>query len=173
MNYNKKTVEDIDVTGKKVLVRCDFNVPMKDGQITDDKRIVSALPTIKYLIDHNAKIILCSHLGRPKGQYNKEFSLSPVATRLSELLSQNVELSADVVGPDAVAKASSLKEGQAMLLENVRFEAGEEKNDPDFAKKLASLADIFVSDAFGTVHRAHASTVGVASYLPEIGRAVV
>ena len=166
MNYNKKTVEDIDVSGKKVLVRCDFNVPMKDGVITDAKRIVEALPTIKYLLSHNAKVILCSHLGRPKGEFNMKYSLAPVAEKLSELLGAKVEIASDVIGPDAKAKAAALKEGQAMLLENVRFHAEEEKNDPAFAKELASMADIFVNDAFGTAHRAHASTAGVAAYLP-------
>ena len=165
MNYNKKTVEDIDVSGKKVLVRCDFNVPMKDGVITDAKRIVEALPTIKYLLSHNAKVILCSHLGRPKGEFNMKYSLAPVAEKLSELLGAKVEIASDVIGADAKAKAAALKEGQAMLLENVRFHAEEEKNDPAFAKELASMADIFVNDAFGTAHRAHASTAGVADYL--------
>ena len=168
MNYNKKTVEDIDVSGKKVLVRCDFNVPMKDGVITDAKRIVEALPTIKYLLSHNAKVILCSHLGRPKGEFNMKYSLAPVAEKLSELLGAKVEIASDVIGPDAKAKAAALKEGQAMLLENVRFHAEEEKNDPAFAKELASMADIFVNDAFGTAHRAHASTAGVADYLPAV-----
>lgn len=168
MNYNKKTVEDIDVSGKKVLVRCDFNVPMKDGVITDAKRIVEALPTIKYLLSHNAKVILCSHLGRPKGEFNMKYSLAPVAEKLSELLGAKVEIASDVIGDDAKAKAAALKEGQAMLLENVRFHAEEEKNDPAFAKELASMADIFVNDAFGTAHRAHASTAGVADYLPAV-----
>ena len=168
MTYNKKSVEDIDVAGKKVLVRCDFNVPMKDGFITDDKRIVGALPTIKYLLDHNAAVILCSHMGRPKGEFNMKYSLAPVAKRLTELLGQNVELASDVIGPDAKAKAASLKPGQAMLLENVRFHAEEEKNDPAFAKELASMAEIYVNDAFGTAHRAHASTAGVADYLPAV-----
>ena len=168
MTYNKKSVEDIDVAGKKVLVRCDFNVPMKDGVITDDKRIVGALPTIKYLLDHNAAVILCSHMGRPKGEFNMKYSLAPVAKRLTELLGQNVELASDVIGPDAKAKAASLKPGEAMLLENVRFHAEEEKNDPAFAKELASMAEIYVNDAFGTAHRAHASTAGVADYLPAV-----
>ena len=168
MTYNKKSVEDIDVAGKKVLVRCDFNVPMKDGVITDDKRIVGALPTIKYLLDHNAAVILCSHMGRPKGEFNMKYSLAPVARRLTELLGQNVELASDVIGPDAKAKAAALKPGQAMLLENVRFHAEEEKNDPAFAKELASMAEIYVNDAFGTAHRAHASTAGVADYLPAV-----
>ncbi|MBS5737489.1 MAG: phosphoglycerate kinase [Clostridiales bacterium] len=168
MNYNKKTVEDIDVTGKKVLVRCDFNVPMKDGVITDDKRIVEALPTIKYLVSKNAKVILCSHLGRPKGEFNMQYSLSPVAAKLSELLGKKVEMASDVIGPDAKAKASALKDGDVLLLENVRFHKEEEKNDPAFAKELASMADIYVNDAFGTAHRAHASTAGVADYLPAV-----
>ena len=168
MTYNKKSVEDIDVAGKKVLVRCDFNVPMKDGVITDDKRIVGALPTIKYLLGHNAAVILCSHMGRPKGEFNMKYSLAPVAKRLTELLGQNVELASDVIGPDAKAKAAALKPGQAMLLENVRFHAEEEKNDPAFAKELASMAEIYVNDAFGTAHRAHASTAGVADYLPAV-----
>ena len=168
MTYNKKSVEDIDVAGKKVLVRCDFNVPMKDGVITDDKRIVGALPTIKYLLDHKAAVILCSHMGRPKGEFNMKYSLAPVAKRLTELLGQNVELASDVIGPDAKAKAAALKPGQAMLLENVRFHAEEEKNDPAFAKELASMAEIYVNDAFGTAHRAHASTAGVADYLPAV-----
>ena len=168
MNYNKKTVEDIDVSGKKVLVRCDFNVPMKDGVITDAKRIVEALPTIKYLLSHNAKVILCSHLGRPKGEFNMKYSLAPVAEKLSELLGAKVEIASDVIGPDAKAKAAALKEGQAMLLENVRFHAEEEKNDPAFAKELASMAEIYVNDAFGTAHRAHASTEGVSHYLPAV-----
>ena len=168
MTYNKKSVEYIDVAGKKVLVRCDFNVPMKDGVITDDKRIVGALPTIKYLMEHGAAVILCSHMGRPKGEFNMKYSLAPVAKRLSELLGKEVVLAADVVGPDAKAKAAALKSGEAMLIENVRFHAEEEKNDPAFAKELASMAEIFVNDAFGTAHRAHASTAGVADYLPAV-----
>ena len=168
MTYNKKSVEDIDVAGKKVLVRCDFNVPMKDGKITDDKRIVGALPTIKYLLEHGARVILCSHMGRPKGEFNMKYSLAPVAKRLSELLGKDVPIAADVIGPDAKAKAAALKDGEAMLIENVRFHAEEEKNDPAFAKELASMADIFVNDAFGTAHRAHASTAGVADYLPAV-----
>ncbi|MFV0402115.1 MAG: phosphoglycerate kinase [Oscillospiraceae bacterium] len=166
---NKKTVEDIDVSGKRVLVRCDFNVPLKDGQITNDKRIVAALPTIQYLIDHNARVILCSHLGRPKGEPDPEFSMAPVAKRLSELLNKPVEMAKDVVGPDAQAKASALQDGQVLLLENVRFEPGETKNDPELSGKFAALADIFVNDAFGTAHRAHSSTTGVADYLPAVG----
>ncbi|MBR6741995.1 MAG: phosphoglycerate kinase [Clostridia bacterium] len=166
--YNKKTVEDIAVAGRKVLVRCDFNVPLKDGVITSDKRITEALPTIKYLLDNGAKVILCSHMGKPKGQVNPKYTLAPVAARLTELLGKKVELAADTIGEDAKAKAAALKEGEAMLLENVRFDAREEKNDPEFAKELASLAEIFVNDAFGTAHRAHASTAGVADYLPAV-----
>ena len=205
MNYlNKKTVEDIDVAGKHVLVRCDFNVPMKDGVITDTKRIVGALPTIKYLVDHNAKVILCSHMGRPHNIFNdvvkldkkekkkidampeaeqaeatakaleaakgdvKKFSLAPVAAELSKLLGKEVVMAKDVVGPDAKAKAAALKDGEVLMLENVRFHAEETKNDPDFAKALASMAEIYVNDAFGTAHRAHASTAGVADYLPAV-----
>ena len=205
MNYlNKKTVEDIDVAGKHVLVRCDFNVPMKDGVITDTKRIVGALPTIKYLVDHNAKVILCSHMGRPHNIFNdvvkldkkekkkidampeaeqaeatakaleaakgdvKKFSLAPVAAELSKLLGKEVIMAKDVVGPDAKAKAAALKDGEVLMLENVRFHAEETKNDPDFAKALASMAEIYVNDAFGTAHRAHASTAGVADYLPAV-----
>ena len=164
----KKSVEDINVTGKRVLVRCDFNVPMEDGRITDDNRIVGALPTIKYLLAHNARVILCSHMGRPKGEFNPKYTLAPVAKRLSELLGKDVALAADVVGPDAQAKATALKDGEVLLLENVRFHKEEEKNDPAFAKQLASLAEIYVNDAFGTAHRAHASTAGVADYLPAV-----
>ena len=167
---NKKTIEDIDVKGKKVLARCDFNVPLKDGEITNDKRIVAALPTIKYLMEHGAKVILCSHLGRPKGEYKPEFSLAPVAKRLSEYLGVEVKLAedAEVVGPNAKAMAAELKDGEVMLLENVRYRAEETKNEDNFSKELASLADIFVNDAFGTAHRAHCSTTGVASYLPAV-----
>ncbi len=167
---NKKTIEDIDVKGKKVLARCDFNVPLKDGEITNDKRIVAALPTIKYLIEHGAKVILCSHLGRPKGEYKPEFSLAPVAKRLSEYLGVEVKLAedAEVVGPNAKAMAAELKDGEVMLLENVRYRAEETKNEENFSKELASLADIFVNDAFGTAHRAHCSTTGVAAYLPAV-----
>ena len=168
MNYNKKSVEDIDVTGKRVLCRCDFNVPIKGGVITSDKRIVAALPTIQYLINHGAKVILCSHMGKPKGEYKPELSLKVVADRLSELLGQTVIMAADVAGKDAQAKAAALENGQVMLLENTRFEKGETKNDPELSKKLASLADIFVNDAFGTAHRAHSSTAGVADYLPAV-----
>ena len=164
----KKSVEDINVTGKRVLVRCYLNVPMYDGRITDDNRIVGALPTIKYLLAHNARVILCSHMGRPKGEFNPKYTLAPVAKRLSELLGKDVTLAADVVGPDAQAKAAALKDGEVLLLENVRFHKEEEKNDPAFAKQLASLAEIYVNDAFGTAHRAHASTAGVADYLPAV-----
>lgn len=166
---NKKTVEDISVTGKKVLVRCDFNVPLDENQnITDENRIVGALPTIQYLISQNAKVILCSHLGRPKGEFNMKFSLAPVAKRLSELLGKEVIMAKDVIGDSAKQAVANMKEGDVVLLENVRFHKEEEKNDPAFAKELASLADIFVNDAFGTAHRAHASTAGVAAYLPAV-----
>ena len=201
---NKKSVTDINVTGKKVLVRCDFNVPMKDGVITSDKRIVAALPTIKYLLDNGAAVILCSHMGKPHNVFNdkiklnkkekakiealpenerdaataeliekakkdvKKLTLAPVAARISELLGKDVIMAKDVVGEDAKAKAAALKPGEVMLLENVRFHAEEEKNDPEFAKQLASLAEIYVNDAFGTAHRAHASTAGVADYLPAV-----
>ena len=155
--------------GKKVLVRCDFNVPQKeDGTITDNRRIVSALDTIKYLIEHNAKVILCSHLGRPKGEFKKEFSLAPVAEELSKLLGKEVKLAKDVIGPSAKELTDNMKEGDVVLLENVRFHREETDNDPEFAKKLASFADIYVNDAFGTAHRAHASTAGVAAYLPAV-----
>ena len=171
MNYNKKTVKDIEVAGKKVLLRCDFNVPMaKDGSgvITDDKRIRAALPTIQYLLDQNAAVIACSHMGKPKGEVVPSLSLKPVAKRLSELLGKEVIMADDVVGPDAQAKAAALKPGQIMLLENTRFEKGETKNDPELAKAMASMAEVYVSDAFGAVHRAHASTAGVADYLPAV-----
>ena len=196
MNYNKKTVKDIDVAGKKVLLRCDFNVPLaKDGSgtITDDKRIRAALPTIQYLLDQGAAVIACSHLGKPVATFDSyvkkqaekgkdpasiteeewkkslaKLSLAPVAKRLSELLGQEVIMAADVVGPDATAKAAALQPGQIMLLENTRFEKGETKNDPELAKKMASMAEVYVSDAFGAVHRAHASTAGVADYLPAV-----
>ena len=167
-SLNKKSIEDIDVAGKKVLARCDFNVPLKDGVITNDKRIVAALPTIKYLVDHKARLILCSHLGRPKGEFKPEFSLAPVAKRLSELLGQEVKMAKDVIGPDAKKLASELKDGEVMLLENVRYHAEETKNDPAFAKELAPMAEIYVNDAFGACHRAHASTAGVAAYLPAV-----
>ena len=167
---NKKTIEDIEVQGKKVLVRCDFNVPLKDGEITNDKRIVAALPTIKYLIENGAKVILCSHLGRPKGEYKPEFSLAPVAKKLSEYLGKEVKLAEDpeVVGENAKKIASELENGDVMLLENVRYRAEETKNVEAFSKELASLAEIFVNDAFGTAHRAHCSTTGVADYLPAV-----
>ncbi len=204
MNYNKKSVEDIDVAGKKVLVRCDFNVPMKDGVITDTKRIVGAIPTIKYLVDNGAAVILCSHMGRPHNIFNEtvkldkkeakkiaelpeneqeaataaalekakgdieKLSLKPVAEKLAELLGKEVKMAKDVIGPDAKAKAAELKPGEILIIENVRFHAEEEKNDPAFAKELASMAEIYVNDAFGTAHRAHASTAGVADYLPAV-----
>ncbi|MGN8967539.1 phosphoglycerate kinase [Intestinimonas sp. HCP28S3_D6] len=195
MNYNKKTVKDIDVAGKKVLLRCDFNVPQDKttGAITDDKRIRAALPTIQYLLDQNAAVIACSHLGKPVATFDSyvkkqaekgkdpasiteeewkkslaKLSLAPVAKRLSELLGKEVIMASDVVGPDAMAKAAALKPSQIMLLENTRFEKGETKNDPELAKKMASMADVYVSDAFGAVHRAHASTAGVADYLPAV-----
>ena len=206
MNYlNKKSVEDIDVSGKRVLVRCDFNVPMKDGEITSDKRITSALPTIKYLLEHGAKVILCSHMGKPHAIFTegfglnkkekakvdalpeaeqaaakaellakakiddaKKFTLKPVADRLNEYLGGVVTFATDIVGDDAKAKVAALEPGKAVLLENVRFDARETKNDPAMAKELASLADIYVNDAFGSAHRAHASTAGVADYLPAV-----
>jgi 3-phosphoglycerate kinase len=167
--YNKKTIEDIAVSGKKVLVRVDFNVPLdKDLNITDENRINGALPTIKYLISQNAKVILCSHMGRPKGEFNMKYSLAPVTKRLSELLGQEVKLATDVIGDSAKALTSAMKDGEVVCLENVRFHKEEEKNDPAFSKELASLADIFVNDAFGTAHRAHSSTAGVADYLPAV-----
>ncbi len=166
---NKKSVEDIDVKGKKVLVRCDFNVKMENGVITSDKRIVASLPTINYLLEKGAKLILCSHLGRPKGEFKPEFSLAPVAVRLGELLGKEVKMAKDVVGESAQALAADLKEGEVLLLENVRFHAEETKNDADFSKALASLAEIYVNDAFGSAHRAHSSTTGVADYLPAVG----
>ena len=166
MNYNKKSVEDIEVAGKRVLCRCDFNVPCKGGVITSDKRIVAALPTIQYLVKNGAKVILCSHMGKPKGEVKPELSLKIVADRLSQLLGQEVIMANDVAGEDAQAKAAKLENGQVMLLENTRFEKGETKNDAELSKKLASMADIFVNDAFGTAHRAHSSTAGVADYLP-------
>ena len=166
---NKKTVKDICVKGKKVLVRCDFNVPLDENKnITDETRINAALPTIRYLLDNGAAVILCSHLGRPKGEFNMKYSLAPVAKRLSEKLGFEVKLAKDVIGPDAKKLAAEVKPGEAILLENVRFQPEEEKNDPAFAKELASMADLYVSDAFGTVHRAHASTAGVAAYLPAV-----
>ena len=170
MNYlNKKTVEDIDVAGKRVLVRCDFNVPFdSEGNISDPKRIEEALKTIKYLISKNARVILCSHLGRPKGEFNMKYSLAPVAKYLAEKLGQEAKMATDVVGESAQAMAASLKDGEVGVIENVRFEAGETKNDPELAKKMAALAEIYVNDAFGTAHRAHASTAGVADYLPAV-----
>ena len=195
MNYNKKTVRDIDVQGKKVLLRCDFNVPQdkETGEITSDKRIVAALPTIQYLLDQGAAVIACSHLGKPNATFEayvkkqtekgkdpaslteekwkkslEKLSLKPVAARLSELLGKPVIMADDVVGPDAQAKAAALQPGQILLLENTRFEKGETKNDPALAKAMASLAQVYVSDAFGAVHRAHASTAGVAEYLPAV-----
>ena len=168
MNYNKKSIEDIEVAGKRVLCRCDFNVPTKEGKITSDKRIVAALPTIEYLVNHGAKVILCSHMGKPKGEWKPELSLKIVADRLSELLGKEVIMAADVAGEDAKAKAAALKDGDVMLLENTRYIKGETKNDPELSKALADLADIFVNDAFGTAHRAHSSTAGVADYLPAV-----
>jgi len=168
MNYNKKSIEDIDVAGKRVLCRCDFNVPTKEGKITSDKRIVAAMPTIKYLVDKGAKVILCSHMGKPKGEWKPELSLKVVAERISQLLGKEVIMAADVAGEDSKAKAAALKDGDVMLLENTRYIKGETKNDPELSKALADLADIFVNDAFGTAHRAHSSTAGVADYLPAV-----
>ncbi len=168
MNYNKKSVEQIDVAGKRVLCRCDFNVPTKEGKITSDKRIVAALPTIEYLLKQGARVILCSHMGKPKGEWKPELSLKVVAERLGELLGKPVIMAADVVGEDAKAKAAALQDGEVMMLENVRYEKGETKNDEALSKELASMADIFVNDAFGTAHRAHSSTAGVAAYLPAL-----
>ncbi|MFR5765221.1 MAG: phosphoglycerate kinase [Clostridia bacterium] len=167
---NKKTIRDVDVTNKKVLVRCDFNVPLdkETGKITNDLRIVAALPTIKYLLENNAKVILCSHLGKPKGEIKPELSLKPVANRLSEYLGFEVKFSKDIVGENAKELSKELKPGKAILLENVRFDPREEKNDKEFSKELASLAEIYVNDAFGTAHRAHSSTVGVAEFLPAV-----
>lgn len=166
---NKKTIKDIDVKGKKVLVRCDFNVPMDENQnIRDNKRIVGALPTIQYLLENNCAIILCSHLGRPKGEFKPEYSLKPVAKELEKLLGKEVIMANDVIGEDAKAKAANLQNGQILLLENVRFHKEETDNDKEFAKQLASMAEIYVSDAFGTTHRAHASTAGVAEFLPAV-----
>ena len=175
MNYNKKTIRDVDVAGKKILLRCDFNVPQdkETGAITSDKRIVAALPTIRYLLERNAAVIACSHLGKPKGEWKSKLSLAPVAKRLSELLGQEVIFAKDIVGEDAKAKAAALQGGQIMLLENLRFDPREEKNDPSFAEELASMAELYVSDAFGTVHRAHASTAGVAAYLPAVSGLLV
>ena len=170
MNYSKKTVYDIDLKGKKVLLRCDFNVPQDKATraITDDKRIRAAIPTINYLLEQGAAVVACSHLGKPKGEVKPELTLAPVAVRLAELLGKEVIFAADTIGADAKAKAAALKGGEIMLLENLRFDKGEEKNDPEFAKALADMAVVFVSDAFGTVHRAHASTAGVADYLPAV-----
>ena len=165
---NKKTIRDIDVAGKRVLVRVDFNVPIKDGEVADDTRIVAALPTIKYLIEHGAKVILMSHLGRPKGKVVPELSLRPVAKRLSELLGREVKFVPDCVGPEVEAAVAAMKPGDVILLENTRFHPEEKKNDPEFARKLAALGDVFVNDAFGSAHRAHASTEGVAHYLPAV-----
>ena len=165
---NKKSIRDISPKGKRILVRCDFNVPLDGSTISDDKRITEALPTVRYLMEQGGRVILCSHLGRPKGQVNPKYSLAPVAARLSELLGCPVPLSSDIIGEEAHRLADSLEDGQVMLLENVRFDAREEKNDPEFAKELASLAELYVNDAFGTAHRAHASTAGVADYLPAV-----
>lgn len=167
---NKKTIKDIDVNSKKVLVRCDFNVPIdsETGNITDNRRIRAALPTIQYLLDHNAKVILCSHLGRPKGEFNLKYSLKPVAEELSKLLNKDVKLAKDVIGESAQELTSNIKEGEVVLLENVRFHKEEEKNDPEYSKALANMAELYVNDAFGTAHRAHSSTTGVADYLPAV-----
>ncbi len=166
---NKKTVKDVSVTGKKVLVRCDFNVPLDDNKnITDENRLLGALPTIAYLIENGAKVILCSHLGRPKGEFNMKYSLAPIAKRLSELLKKDVKMASDVIGDSAKSLTSAMQDGDVVLLENVRFHKEEEKNDPEFSKQLASLAEIYVNDAFGTAHRAHSSTAGVADYLPAV-----
>ena len=166
---NKKTVRDINVSGKKVLVRCDFNVPQdENGAITDNRRIVAALPTINYLLEKNAKVILCSHLGRPKGEVNPKYSLKPVAEELSKLLSREVKLATDVIGENAKSLTQNMAEGEIVLLENVRYEKGEEKNDEELSKAFAALAEVYVNDAFGTAHRAHSSTTGVASYLPAV-----
>ena len=166
---NKKTVKDIDLKNKKVLVRCDFNVPLDENlNITDNRRIVAAIPTIKYLKEQGCKIILCSHLGRPKGEFKKEYSLAPVAKELSKLLEEDVKLAEDIIGESAHKLAENIKQGEIILLENVRFHREETDNDPEFSKKLADLAEVFVNDAFGTAHRAHASTEGVAHYLPSV-----
>ena len=165
---NKKTIKDIDVAGKRVLVRVDFNVPLKNGEITDETRIQAALPTIQYLLNQNAKVVLCSHLGRPKGEFKPEFSLAPVARRLQGLLPNKVTFATDVVGESADAAVANMQNGEVVLLENLRFHKEETKNDPEFAKKLASYGDIYVDDAFGAVHRAHASTAAVAEYLPAV-----
>ena len=174
MNYNKKTIMDVDVAGKKILLRCDFNVPQdkETHAITSDKRIVASLPTIRYLLERGAAVIACSHLGKPKGQWKDSLTLRPVAERLSQLLGQEVIFAKDIVGEDAKAKAAALQGGQIMLLENLRFDPREEKNDPEFARELASMAELYVSDAF-TVHRAHASTAGVAAFLPAVSGLLV
>ena len=172
-SLNKKTVEDVNVSGKRVLVRCDFNVPLADGVITSDKRIVASLPTIKYLLSNGARVVLCSHLGRPKGSPDPKYSLAPVAKRLSELLGIDVKMAADVVGESAQALVAGLEDGGAVLLENVRFEAGETKNDPELSAKFAALCDVYVNDAFGSAHRAHSSTAGVADVLHADGRPCV
>ena len=168
MDFNKKSITDIDVSGKKILLRCDFNVPMdkEKGIITDDGRIKATLPTINYLLQHGAAVIACSHLGRPKGEWKPELSLVPVSIRLSELLAKPVKMAKDVIGEDAKKLAAELKSGEIMLLENLRYHTQEEKNDPEFAKELASMAQLYVTDSFGTAHRAHASTEGVSHYLP-------
>ena len=168
MNYHKQSVTDIEVTGKRVLCRRDFNVPMQDGRITSEKRILAAMPTIRYLVEHGAKLILCSHMGKPKGQWLPALSMRPVADEISRLLGKPVQMAEDVIGPDARAKANALENGDVMMLENVRYMPGETKNDPELSRQLASLADIFVNDAFGTAHRAHASTAGVADFLPAV-----
>ena len=172
MNYNKKTIMDVDVAGKKILLRCDFNVPQdkETHAITSDKRIVASLPTIRYLLERGAAVIACSHLGKPKGQWKDSLTLRPVAEHLSQ---QEVIFAQDIVGEDAKAKAAALQGGQIMLLENLRFDPREEKNDPEFARELASMAELYVSDAFGTVHRAHASTAGVAAFLPAVSGLLV
>ena len=166
--FNKKTVQDIDVAGKKVLVRVDFNVPIKDGKVGDDTRIQAALPTINYLLEQGATPILCSHLGRPKGEYDPQYSLRPVADYLGNIIDQQVIFAEDCIGPQAEEVAKELQPDQVLLLENTRFHAGEKNNDPEMARQLAGLADVFVNDAFGTAHRAHASNVGVAQYLPAV-----
>ena len=166
---NKKTIKDIRPAGRRVLVRCDFNVPITDGKIDDDKRIIESLPTIQYLLESRAKVILCSHLGRPNGKFNPRYSLGIVAERLSLLLNRTVIMAKDVIGEDAKAKSAALNDGEILLLENVRFHKEEEQNDPGFSRELASLAEVYVNDAFGTAHRAHSSTAGVADYLPAIG----